>query len=286
MMHTFVRARHLVFAFACVACSTTPPRPLARSSWLDGARLTVDWPTIGPGESRERIDRFVTLIQDDLRSEGARVLGQPANQGELHIVLSWDYPFYLVAVDRDGEVVERLKVSSERCQGFPAASLECWARDVSIAIGESKAIAAAVQQAPPGAKKLTGKLAVLELHDFASLSKENTRYFTDVVRQAVLRAQPQLQVITRENLLVLLEATGRKLEDCEGECEVDTGRRIGADLIVSGEIQKVGSLFKISLRMHDTRSGQLLASAIGSGRTIEELDGAASSASRELMEAH
>jgi hypothetical protein len=58
--------------------------------------------------------------------------------------------------------------------------------------------------------------------------------------------------MTRENLLILLQATGKSLEECEGECEVDTGRRIGADLILSGDVQKLGLIFKISLRMHNT----------------------------------
>jgi hypothetical protein len=89
--------------------------------------------------------------------------------------------------------------------------------------------------------------------------------------------------MTRENLLVLLEASGKSLENCEGECEVDTGRRIGADAIVSGEIQKLGSLFKLTLRLHDTREGRLLASTQASGKTIEELDTAAQRAAAELF---
>src|SRR5258707_6716069 len=40
------------------------------------------------------------------------------------------------------------------------------------------------------------------------LTRENAQYFTDVVRTAALKAQPQLEVITRENLLVLLQASG------------------------------------------------------------------------------
>ena len=78
--------------------------------------------------------------------------------------------------------------------------------------------------------------------------------------------EPGLDIMTRENLVVLLQSTGKKLEECEGECEVDTGRRIGADTIVSGEIQKVGTRYKLTLRLHDTHEGRLLASAIGSGK--------------------
>ncbi|MBS2024650.1 MAG: hypothetical protein JST92_19785 [Deltaproteobacteria bacterium] len=145
------------------------------------------------------------------------------------------------------------------------------------------------QQAPPPAARRTplplkGKLAVLELRSLTKdVNKDQARYFTDLVRQASLKLQPQLDVMTRENLLVLLSASGKKLEECEGECEVDTGRRIGADLIVSGEIQKVGTRFKLSLKLHDTKEGRLLSTSIGSGKSIDELDDGASRASEELL---
>lgn len=71
---------------------------------------------------------------------------------------------------------------------------------------------------------------------------------------------------------MLLQATGRKLDECEGECEIETGRRIGADRIISGEIQMVGTRYKVSLRLHETHEGRLLASAIATGKTIDELD--------------
>lgn len=61
-----------------------------------------------------------------------------------------------------------------------------------------------------------------------------------MIRQETLHNQPQLDVMTRENLLVLLQASGKKIEDCEGECEVDTGKRIGADLIVRGKSRRWG----------------------------------------------
>ena len=131
---------------------------------------------------------------------------------------------------------------------------------------------------------LKGKLAVLDLKNFTKeLNRENAQYFTDVIRQASLRMEPALDIMTRENLLVLLQSTGKKLEECEGECEVDTGRRIGADQIISGEIQKVGTRFKLTLRLHDTHEGRLLASAIGSGKSIDELDESAQKAAEELF---
>lgn len=164
----------------------------------------------------------------------------------------------------------------------------CFAREILRTVFESQKLAAAAQpsSAAPGQPRpaLTGKLAVLDLRNFAKeLSRENAQYFTDLVRGAALRTQPQLEVITRENLLVLLQSTGRSLADCEGDCEVETGRRIGADEIISGELQKLGNLYKLSLRLHDTREGRLLGSAIASGKSVEELDGAAQKAAEDLL---
>src|SRR5882762_6858447 len=81
-----------------------------------------------------------------------------------------------------------------------------------------------------------------------------------------------IRIISRENLLVLLQSSGKRIEDCEGECEVDTGKRIGADYVISGELVMVGSTVKASLRLHDTHEGTLLAAITASGRTPEELD--------------
>ena len=127
-------------------------------------------------------------------------------------------------------------------------------------------------------------LAVLDFKNYAKdLEKENVQYFTDLVRGVVLKGAPRFNVMTRENLMVLLESSGKKLEECEGECEVDTGRRIGADEVVSGEIQKLGSLYKMSLRLHDTREGRLLSSAIASGKSVEELDVSVQKAAEDLL---
>src|SRR5205823_13694391 len=127
-------------------------------------------------------------------------------------------------------------------------------------------------------------VGVLEFRDKVPPDQRiDAGYLSDQVRSAVKDSLPQSRVITRENMLVLLQASGQKLEECEGECEVDTGRRIGADAIVSGDVQKVGSQYKLSLRLHETQTGRLINSAIASGSTIDELDKAATKAANNLL---
>src|SRR5438105_8541065 len=93
-------------------------------------------------------------------------------------------------------------------------------------------------------------VAVLEIRNMLPAQERGAiepGFFSDQVRGAVLEAAPALRVITRENLLVLLAASGKAIEDCEGECEVDTGRRIGADYVVSGEIYRIGASLRLTL---------------------------------------
>jgi hypothetical protein len=140
--------------------------------------------------------------------------------------------------------------------------------------------------APPRETAPTRIVSVLELRnklqprDGAGI---DAGYVADRLRAEVLGAGIDARVISRENMLVLLQAQGKQLADCEGECEVETGRRIGADLVVSGEILRVGESLKASLRLHETRSGTLLAAATAAGSTAEELDSRLGGAVRQLV---
>ena len=130
-----------------------------------------------------------------------------------------------------------------------------------------------------------GLLAVLYFRSkLADKGELDAGYFADRVRADALRALPGVRVITRENLIVLLQNSGKQLDDCEGECEVDTGRRIGADLVVSGDVLKVGQSYKLNLRLHETHEGRLLNGAVASGKTVDELDANAAAAVQELLQ--
>ncbi len=134
-------------------------------------------------------------------------------------------------------------------------------------------VGAQAQQLDPTLAK--GSLAVLDFKNklaAADSAAIDSGYFADISRSAALKVLPGLKVITRENILVLIQATGQDLADCEGECEVETGRRIGADLVISGDLLRIGSSFKLNLRLHETRNGQLLNGEVASGKTVDELD--------------
>ena len=133
----------------------------------------------------------------------------------------------------------------------------------------------------------TKLLSVLELHnklEGADKKAVDPAYLSDRIRAEVLDAKLGVQVMTRENMLVLLQAQGKSLENCEGECEVDTGRRLGADSVVSGELLRVGASLKATLKLHDTHSGTLLGAVSASGVDVEALDANLPAAVKRLIE--
>ena len=142
------------------------------------------------------------------------------------------------------------------------------------------------QPQPQQRSTARGLVAVLDLNNKLRGSDRDLldgAYFANQVRAEVKRRVPGMGVMTRENILVLLQSGGKTLADCEGECEVDTGRRLGADYVISGEMLKVGSHFKVDLRMHDTRDGQLISGATDSGATPDELDARIGEVIEELI---
>jgi hypothetical protein len=301
------RGRSFVaFSLLCAACASAPPRPMPPAvAWTRGASVYVQPPEGDWMESDKKIVK--SLTEEDLRAAGLQVLARSQNAGELDVAiggLTWDGDNVtaLVTARRAGEEIQSfsLPINPLPCfsslrnttRGNSQTILGCTSREIAARLIESPVVAAAMARpiaAPAVARPLpagamTGRLAVLELRNLApDLTSQNAQYFTDVIRSSALRMQPGLEVMTRENLLVLLEATGKRLADCEGECEVDTGRRIGADQIVSGELQKLGSLYKLTIRLHETAAGRLRGSQVASGRSIEELDDAAQKASELLF---
>lgn len=123
------------------------------------------------------------------------------------------------------------------------------------------------------------KLAVLELANRAGLREAEARYLTDRVRAAAVQAG--YFVLSRENILEHLPP-GATLAACEGDCEVQTARNVGADQVVSGEIIRLGTELRVALRLHETRAGRLLNTARVAG-AIEDIDAPLEHAARRLF---
>jgi TolB-like protein len=112
----------------------------------------------------------------------------------------------------------------------------------------------------PADSQTTGKrLAVLELRG-ESVKGDVLDALADAVRGGAVEglAGRGVEVITRENMRVLLREMGKT--DCtEGDCEVETARNIGADYVVSGSVVRIDDAFVVTLKLHETKRGSLLA---------------------------
>ncbi len=124
----------------------------------------------------------------------------------------------------------------------------------------------------PAVAQDRSRIAVLELK--GKLTRGQLSVMSDKVRAGVLRALSgkNYVVMSRENMAVLLKDMGLDCESVQGECEVETGRNIGAAYVVSGSVEDVGGgLWLCTLKVHDTRSGALLATDDVRGKQVIEI---------------
>ena len=111
------------------------------------------------------------------------------------------------------------------------------------------------------------RVAVVELRNGAGLSQDEASYLTDQVRTQASAALPgeRFLVMTRESIVALLPL-GKTLADCaKQQCEVEVGRTIGADYIVTGEVLKFDDELRLNLKVHYCGSGAFLGSEIARG---------------------
>lgn len=116
------------------------------------------------------------------------------------------------------------------------------------------------------------RLAVLEFKNTSPLTTAEVRYLAERVRAvAQARSSDALMLMTRANLQALLPP-GVDLAECEGECEIETGRAIGADFVVSGEVVTLGAGLRVVLNLHATAEGRQLAALHAGGTDVEALE--------------
>ncbi|MFN3199676.1 MAG: SUMF1/EgtB/PvdO family nonheme iron enzyme [Bradymonadia bacterium] len=115
------------------------------------------------------------------------------------------------------------------------------------------------------------KLAVLEFTNVAELKRTEVEFLTDLVRsESLKRLQGRCLILSRENILEMLPP-GVDLASCEGACEVETGRNIGADYLVNGILSRFGDKLTVTMKLHDMDSGALVASETGTAENLDDL---------------
>ena len=127
------------------------------------------------------------------------------------------------------------------------------------------------------------RIAVLELRGSAPVDDREVAYLGDVVRAAALTLPQQSWfVLTRENIVESLPP-GTDLSSCIGACEVETGRKVGADWVVSGEIVAYGTQLKVTLKLHRTANGSLKDLQRASATSVDALETEVEGAAQRLF---
>jgi sulfatase modifying factor 1 len=106
-----------------------------------------------------------------------------------------------------------------------------------------------------------GRVAVLDFHDSSTgrATPEEVLYLSDLVRGVARRVLPaeRYLLMTRENIQEMLPQ-GRTLADCVGECAVETGRKLGVDYVVTGEVTSFGGQIRVTVNLHGMKTGNLI----------------------------
>ena len=136
----------------------------------------------------------------------------------------------------------------------------------------------------PQAAAQSARIAVLELR--GPVEADVLRLMTDEVRGGVLDATRggDFIVMTRENMALIAKDMGKDLSCLEGECEVETGRNIGAAYVVSGEVVSVGGSLNLVLKLHETDQGALRSKRRAKAQGIDALVDTASALGRAVTQ--
>ena len=125
------------------------------------------------------------------------------------------------------------------------------------------------------------RVAVLELQ--GPLASDIQALLTDTVRKTAVDLLPadSYLVLSRENLAAILGDMGIDANCVEGECEVETGRNLGAAFVASGAVVELDGVLLATLKLFATADGAILASEEArAGRALELIDALKPAASR------
>ena len=123
------------------------------------------------------------------------------------------------------------------------------------------------------AKKLV-HVAILETKVLENaISKSERAFLTDELRSQAMLVLPDYKdfiVMTQENIRVMLPPD-KSLEDCEGDCLVETGKNIAADYVSQARVGKFGSDLTLTVELYETYSGKMLASYTSTNHNAQQL---------------
>ena len=105
----------------------------------------------------------------------------------------------------------------------------------------------------------TKLVAVLEFRGIG-MDPQMMMQLSEVARGGARSALPNTEynITSRESMKSMLEDMGKDLSDCNVECEVELGRVLQSDYVISGTIGKIDDMYILTLKLHDTLTGSLM----------------------------
>jgi hypothetical protein len=131
------------------------------------------------------------------------------------------------------------------------------------------------------------KLAVLELTgpsvQSGKVDPAILMQLSDHLRSGALQVAPEhgLEVLSRATVGQLVERT----DGCvEAECEVQTGRNLGVDHVMSGQLRQIEGTHVLTIKLHETEAGKLLAIHTARSTSMLEMLDHAVKAARQVID--
>jgi PEGA domain len=129
------------------------------------------------------------------------------------------------------------------------------------------------------------KVAVLELVNKAGITDDEAYFLTDKVRRMASGTLPaaHFTIMTSENIQELLPP-GKDLAKCtDAQCEVEIGRNIGAEYIITGEIIRYAGDLRVQVKVHHVPSGHFIGSMDTEPGGLREQESMLSAISATMM---
>lgn len=131
------------------------------------------------------------------------------------------------------------------------------------------------------------RIAVLEFRGFnieSNILEQVTDYCRNGVRDGL--NPDDFEVFSRINTQILLQDNGIDIQECDSQCEVTLGRQMGVDFIVTGNVTIIENTYVLSMKLHDTLSGSLLATTDLMDPSLIQILSKAKESSQSMVEEH
>jgi hypothetical protein len=140
-------------------------------------------------------------------------------------------------------------------------------------------------QAEESSAKSIQRVVVLALDNDSpeQVSHSYVNFLSNTIRELCSFLPPdQFGVMTQENMQVLL-GSDQNLEDCEGECAVETARLLQAHWIISGRVIQVEKNWKLQINLHNSISGKFMSAGHDTSHSLNSLDQVAQKITLKLL---